>query len=277
MSRTALLVLVAGVLAGCSCSDSPGASPAPAGPVPAPPAQGTNTPPPPPPPPGDPGELEERARKADEYARGLLGSFDARVYSPPRDAALAKADGEILVTGGGRQARYEFAFDASAKPADQVRLSGPPDADAPAGISHVLVTHWAIQSLRSAALVVAWYKPPIRLVLTPSSKGKPRRIVWAQPYQGNLNVSYSFDDSDLVNLRGEWTDEVHKSVASYDWEPWHGRWLLRRTALHQGPTTSFEYDDRDGVNLLATVRHATGGDVVEARFHYRSVVRSSPR
>lgn len=276
MSRTAVLLLFVSALAGCSCSDAPPVPSAPAQPGAAPPAQGT-TAPPAVPPPAEPKDPEERARRADEYARGLLKSFDARVYAPPRDAALLKAEGEIVVTGGGRQARYGFSFDASAKPADQVRLNGPPDTEAPPGISHVLVTHWAIQSLRGAALVVAWYKPPIPLLLTPSNDGKQRRIVWAQPYQGNLNVSYSFDDRDLITLRGEWTDAEHKAIASYDWELWHGHYLLRKSAFHEGAATAFEYDDREGINLLRVVRLTANGASTQADFAYRSIVRSTPK
>jgi hypothetical protein len=216
--------------------------------------------------------LEEAKKKFDRDARGLLASFDARTYDPRRDGRLSRAAGTLLVKAGGKEATYRFAYDA-ANPAEKPVTTDP--VSEPEGWDPELTRHaraWAVQACVGPFPVVAFYRPPVQLALVPSID-KKNLVVTAPPFRGPLSVSYSFDDRQLVTIRGEWTDEQHRTVTRYEWDLFHGRYMLRRETIHEGAVADFEYDDSRGLPLLRKVRRTNGGEVVTAEFSFETVER----
>lgn len=281
MSRsTAPLVLALLVLAALAagCRDDTSAAPAPA-PVPAPaPGPAAKSEIPPAPAPGPPTAeaaekaIEEAKKKLDADARGLLASFDARTYDPRRDGRLTQASGTIVVRAGGKEAKYRFVYDAAnpaEKPVTTDVVSEPEGWDAALTRK---ARGWAVQACVGASAVVAFYRPPIQLSLTPSIDRK-NLVVTAPPFRSPLSVSYSFDDRQVVMIRGEWTDERNRAVTNYQWDFFHGRYMLRRESIHEGAVADFEYDDSRGLPLLSKVRLTDGTEVRTAEFTFETATR----
>lgn len=215
----------------------------------------------------------------DTHGRGLLKSFEARAYDPVRDGGLERAEGSIAVRIEGKESRYGFVFDSAKPRGEQVVVTEAVSEERLPEAATQQVKAWAIQAVLGAYHGVAYYQPPILLKIYPS-KDPRYRVVSAEPFEQEHNVSYSFDDRDLIAMRGEWvsgkTDAVWRKVTNYDWEFWHGRYLLRRAAVFEGPTTGYEYAERDGVHLLDKARLRDGDRVFDAVFSYSST-RLRPR
>lgn len=218
--------------------------------------------------------VEEAKRKFDEDARGLLRSFESRAYDPRRDGRMTRASGTLVVRSGEKSATYRFTYDA-ANPPERPVVTEP--VSEPEGWDPTLARRargWALQSCVGAFEIVAFHRPPVAYSLTPSVDRK-NLVVTVPPFRGPLSVSYSFDDRQVVTIRGEWTDEQHRAVTSYEWDFYHGRYMLRRESIHDGPVAEFEYDDGRGLPLLSRVRltHADRADTAELR--YETVERRS--
>ncbi len=220
-------------------------------------------------------ELIAAAREAwNTDAHGLLKSFESRVYDPRREGLLDHAEGEIEVRLDGKDAKYRFVYDVSNKPADPVAIEKLAEAPGVDVERMGRVRQWAIAACCGPYAFVAFYVPPTPLVLVPPSDPKSKNlIVWAQPFHSPLNVSYSFDARQVVESRGEWTDEKNKVVTNFEWVPWRGRYLLGRSTVVGGAATEFDYDDREGVNLTTRVRVTFGSNVGQAVFTYKSIRR----
>jgi hypothetical protein len=217
-------------------------------------------------------EHQNQVQQADATCRGLLKSFTARAYDPRRDWGLDHAEGTVDVRIDGKDAKYRFVYDAANPPETPVTFEVVAE---PAGLNSgtaAQVKRWAIQTCVGADSVVAYFHPPTPLVLAPS-KGEGCFTVWAQPFHDPMNVAYTIDPRQLVIARAEWTDEKHKFVTNYEWSdpPWHGRYLLRRSVLFEGPTTDFTYDDREGPNMIQRVQVRAGERVFVADFKYQTL------
>jgi hypothetical protein len=265
MSRTPLLVVLLGAAAAC-CSD-PAAAPGPA----LPPASNVLT--------GTAAKeldrqkdvVESQAKEADAMARGLLGSFEARVYDPRRDSFLDHAEGTVDVTTPAGKATYRFVFDATYPQERPVRFEAVSQSAGVTERTMADVRNWANLACLGAFPVVAFYRPPIRLQVVPSTDRK-NTIVVAPVFRTPLSVSYSLDARQVVVGRAEWTDAKHKYVTNYDWDPYGGgRYLLRRAVLFEGSTTEFDYADRDGVHVLDRVHVKDRDRPIEAVFTYQSL------
>ena len=95
------------------------------------------------------------------------------------------------------------------------------------------------------------YLPPIDLLLT-YSQDREFRIVTAPPHKHDLQVSYRFDDRELVTVRGI-SVRPAAEITNYEWTFFRGRYLLSRFWLHgTGGACDLEYDDREtsGVVLM---------------------------
>jgi hypothetical protein len=243
-------------------------------------AQGTGAPPRPPSQEEMAKANEQQRKSMDDTGRGLLKSFESRIYDPWRDSKLDYAEAAIDVRVDGKDAKFRFVFDA-AKPADrqiEVTPVGIPEGLPDGVLPQVQV--WGLHAARGACRDVAYYQPPTRLVVLPSENGK-NILVWATPFHRNLNVSYSFDDRQVIAIRGEWASGVKgpawRKVTNYDWEAYGGgRYLLRRAVVFDGPTTDFDYDDRIGLNMLSKARLRQGDRVFDAVFTYGKIRRRSP-
>jgi hypothetical protein len=220
-------------------------------------------------------EMIAAAREAwNKDAHGLLKSFESRIYDPRRESLLEHAEGEIDALLDGKTAKYRFVYDTANKATDPVTIEKIEEASGVDAERLGRVRQWAIVACCGPYAFVAFYVPPIPLLLVPASDPKSKNlIVWAQPFHGPLNVSYSFDERQVVVSRGEWTDEKNKVVTNFDWVSWHGRLLLGRSAIFQGAVTEFDYADRDGVHLLEKVRVGAGADTGSAVFTYKSIRR----
>ncbi len=226
---------------------------------------------------------EEAKKRADEVGRGLLRSFDTRVYDPARDDHLDHVEGTATATSDGKKARYRFTFDA-AKPAAEMLDFAPLEEQAglPKDTARD-VRHFVAFSLLGAAQAVAAYRPPIPLELTPSADRK-NTVVTARPYHNSINVSYSFDSRQLVAMRGEW-DDRERWVTTYQWRDLGGRFVVDRATtvtgagrekIHDGPATEFAYATRDGVRLLDAVRVRGPDHSLDVVFVYDSVRKRAP-
>jgi hypothetical protein len=221
--------------------------------------------------------LAEFRDQLNKDAHGLLKSFESRVYDPRRDGLLEHAEGEIDVRLDGRDSKYRFVYDAANKPEDPVAIEGVGEAAGVDAERLRRVRQWAILACCGPYGFVAFYVPPTPLLVVPASDPKSKNlVVWAQPFHGPLNASYSVDERQVVVSRGEWKDEKNKVVTNFDWASWHGRYVLARSAIVEGAATEFDYDDREGVNLLAKTRVGAGADVGQATFTYKSI-RRRPR
>jgi len=264
MSRTLILAVV---LAGCGGADDP--------PPAKPPQEKVAT--------GTAGAAATKAQEKvqaefreqlNKDAHGLLKSLETRVYDPRRDGLLEHAEGDIDVRLEGKDAKYRFVYDAANKATDPVTIERIEEAPGVDADRLARVRQWAIVACCGSYAFVAFYVPPIPLLLVPASDPKSKNlIVWAQPFNGPLNVSYSFDERQVVESRGEWTDEKNKVVTRFEWVFWRGHYLLGRSAIVEGAATEFDYAERDGVNLLADLRVVAGADVGRAVFTYKSVRR----
>ncbi len=218
--------------------------------------------------------LEEAKKKFDHDARGLLASFESRAYDPRRDGRVLRASGTLVVKAGGKEATYRFSYDA-ANPEEKPVTTDP--VAEPEGWDPALARRaraWAVQACVGPFAVVAFYRPPIQLAFARSIDRK-NIVVTAPPFRGPLSVSYSFDDRQVVTIRGEWTDERNRSVTKYEWDLFRGRHMLRRESIHQGAVADFEYDDGRGLPLLSRVRLTDGDEVVTAEFTFDTVERRS--
>src|SRR5262245_7210698 len=274
MSRIRLVALFAGAAAlglaaasSCAKKDDPPTPPPPAAPSAAPDSEAMK-------------RMREEAQKAtdaqrailDKDARGLLASCDAQVYRPPRDSGLERAAGRIDVKSGGKEATYLFAYDV-ANPADKPVTFEP--VSEPGGWDPEVaadVRRWCVLACVSAYEVVAYYRPSIQLGLVPSKDGK-NKIVVAPQFRTPLNVSYSMSPLQLVESRGEWTDETHRFATNYEWEPYGGRYLLRGSKVYEGPSTRFEYDRRADLVLLRTIHVGDRDPGIDAQITFATIQR----
>jgi hypothetical protein len=270
MSRSLFLVLLVCLAGGCDASPEVPALPS----VPPPHEQvATGTRGVPPAPKKTPEEqFADSRRESDEIAVGLLNSFRSRVYDPRRDGLLDHAEGEIAVRMGGTDSKYRFVYDVANKAEDPVLLEPLTEASGADRERFRRVRQWAIVACCGPYGFVASYVPPIPLAVTPPTDRKSKNIViWAKPFRGPLNASYSVDERQVVVARGEWTDDKNKVVTNFDWTFWRGRYLMSRSTIVQGATIDFDYDDRSGVNLLVKARARAGLDVGEAVFTYTDI------
>ena len=218
--------------------------------------------------------MEEARKVWDTTARGLLDSFNARVFDPRRDGLLDHVEGSIAVRAGELEANYRFVFDSAHPAEDPLKFEVVTEPEGMAAGSAKQARRWALQACVGAYPVVAFYRPPTQLRLMPATDPKSKNlIVWATPFRSPLNVSYSFDERQVVMSRGEWTDEKSKAVTNYEWEFWHGRYLMRRERIVGGAELEFEYDDRDGVNLINRIHVRDGSSAAEAVLTYRNLRR----
>jgi len=259
-------------LAGCGDSAET-KKPPPTKPAEEKPATGTKGPAPAPTP--TPEEMRDKAREEwDKHAHGLLKSFETRVFDPRRDALLDHVEGEIAVRIEGKDAKYRFVYDAANDAKDPLKFETVSEEAGVDAERKGRARQWAIVACCGPYAFVAYFVPPIPLRIAPPSDPKSKNIiVWAPPFKGPLNVSYSFDERQVVETRGEWTDDANKVATKFEWVFWRGRYLLSRSAIVNGTATAFEYDDRDGVNLLRRVKLSAGADLGEAVFTYANVRR----
>jgi hypothetical protein len=231
-------------------------------------------------------EIEAARKEGDEVARGLLKSFRDRVFDPVRDSGLESGAATVAVKDRGREASYRAVFDASKPEAEAVALektTEPADLS-PAALQELrgLVNRWCHLTFRGASQYVVYYHPPVLLGLSRSEDGK-RFVVHAPPFKTSLNVSWSFDERQLVTIQGEWTSEKgsDKAVTHYEWQDLRGRWLLRKASppaakagddpaspLFHAPTIDFDYDETDGLPLVRRVRLRQDERVLEAAVSY---------
>jgi len=269
MSRNQLLAALLGLAAAC-CTD-PAAPPPP--PAAAPPVKtGTGAP--------DFEKqkqlVEEQAKEADTVGRGLLASFESRVYDPRRDSGLEHAEGTIRLTTSAGEATYRFVFD-STYPAERPVTFEKVSQPASVGERTMAdVRNWANLACLGAFPFVAYYRPPIPYQVAPSIDRR-NRIVIAPVFRTEMSVSYSVDARDIVVGRAEWTDVDHKYVTNYDWDPFGGgRYLLRRATLFEGSTTDFDYADQGGFHVLSRVHVKDRERPLEAVFTYETLRRRVP-
>src|SRR5262249_37646717 len=147
-------------------------------------------------------------------------------------------DGVVAARVQGHDAKYRFTYDAANPETEPVKIETLEEAkDLDSGTARQ-IRHWATVACCGPYGFVAYYVPPTLIELTPSTDPKnPNLVVYARPFRTPLSVSYSVDPRQLVEHRGEWTDESHKFATTYEWELWHGRWLLRKAIVFQGSTT----------------------------------------
>jgi len=206
------------------------------------------------------------------YGRGLLESFDSRVYSPGRDAQLRGARAVVTVRIDGAEGLYHVTFDASLAEGERTAVTpDPKNGELPAGTEEQ-VSKFARLSFGGAYREVVHYLPPNDLLVTPS-RDKLHRVVTAPPHKLNLQVSYSVDEKDMVMIRGT-SVRPQAEIVRFDWATWRGRQLLSRMTFHgTDATVDYVYDDTDtgGVVLLerATVRKS--GHAFDATFRYESI------
>jgi hypothetical protein len=218
--------------------------------------------------------LEEMRQDRDREAHELLKSFRSRVFDPRRDGLVDHVEGTVDVRVQGRDAKYRFVYDAAHPEEKPVTVE---TVEAAAGLDSGVfrqIQQWATLACCGPFGFVAYQTPPTPLELTPSEDPKsPNLVIYVKPFKTPVSVSYSVDPRQLVQIRGEWTDQANKVVTNYEWELWHGRWLLRRAIVFQGSTTEFEYDDRGGHPMLARAMLREGDRSFEADFTYRNVRR----
>jgi hypothetical protein len=220
--------------------------------------------------------VEEQVAARDKMARGLLASFESRVYDPRRDHFLEHAEGTVEVKTSSGEAKYKFVFDASFPEERPVRFEAMSE---PASIDKRTVSevrNWAHLTCLGAYPVVCYYRPPIALDVVPGVN-PDHTIVLVPIYKSEMSVSYSLDKRQVVIGRAEWTGPEHKYVTNYDWDPYGGgRFLLRRAVLYQGSTTDFDYADRDGFRVLDRVHVKDDTRPIEAVFSYQTLRRRVP-
>lgn len=194
---------------------------------------------------------EEWRAKMNEHARGMLGSFESRVYAPPRDADLQFAEGVARVRTADAEATFRIAYDADREGEERLTVIGDEAAEALPKGSLQQVQRFADLTLSGPYRFVVQYQPPIQLLLT-YSKDRKYKIVTAPPHKHDLQVSYRFDERELISHRGISVIPAAE-ITNYEWTFWRGRYLLSRYWVHgTGGTCDLEYDDRDtaGVTLL---------------------------
>ena len=223
--------------------------------------------------------LNERTAEMDRAARGLLESFEARVYAPPRDARVRFAEGVATVTVAGVTGEFAVTFDAALPRDDRIVVTRRPREGEtretwpalPQGTARQ-VWLFAHQSLNGPYRVVVNNLPPIPLMLTPS-RDRTERVVTAPPHRAEVTTSYRFDERDLVSIRGTLV-RPKREVVEYDWLEWHGRYLIAGTG-HRGTdaTTSYEYEDVDGAVLMTRATVAKKGARMDTLFTYERIDR----
>jgi hypothetical protein len=219
--------------------------------------------------------VEEQSKESDTVARGLMGSFEARVYEPRRDSFLEHAEGTVALKTQTGDALYRFVFDAANPPDRPVRFETVSAPDSIGDRTTADVRNWANLTCIGAFAVVAYYRPPIQWQVVPSTDRK-NPVVLAPTYHTAMSVSYSLDARQVVVGRAEWTDETHTYVTHYDWDPFGGgRYLLRRATLLDHATTDFDYGDHEGIRLLDRVRVTDRERPLDATFTYQTVRRAT--
>ncbi len=190
-------------------------------------------------------------RDMDEFGRGLIDSFRRRAFDPVRDADLRHAEGVAQVRGGDAAGAFRITFDVSRPVGERVALVPEGDVAAlPKGTAKQVRAFAAI-ALNGPYRHVVAYLPPIELLLT-YSKDRKYKIVTAPPHKHDVQVSYRFDERELISHRGI-SVRPAAEITRYEWTFWRGRYLLSEFWVHgTGATCEFEYDDRDtsGVVLL---------------------------
>jgi hypothetical protein len=229
-------------------------------------------------PPGPPDFEEAKAahtkklEEMDEYGRGLLESFESRVYCPARDGGLKRGTAVVSVRIGEREGAFHVTFDAAQPMDEQVTVKADPDTvDMPKGTDKQ-VKKWARTSFEGPYREVVHYLPPSKVLVTPSKDGK-NRVVTAQPHKHEVQVSYSVDSRDLVMIRG--TSVLPRAeIVHFKWEQWRGRNLLdEMTFKGTESKVEFEYDDKhpNSLVLMKRGRLTQGDHVFDAVFRYEGL------
>ena len=215
-------------------------------------------------------KIQDQRKKWDEYARGLIESFRSRVYTPARDGGLVSAAATVVVRVEGKEARYAISFDAGKPPPEQITVTAVEEAEGLHQGTPDQVRRFAIHSLRGAFPTVMRQLPPIQLYLTRSVDEK-NLVVTSPPFRGDTSMSYSFDDRELVAIRGM-ANPREREIVKYEWTFWHGRWLLSKAREEElDRTEDYEYDERDGVILVTRARLREGERLFDAAFTYDAV------
>ncbi len=220
-------------------------------------------------------ESLERAKKRreewDTFARGYLKSFESRVYSPARDSGLDLVEGTIKVRSGEQQADFRFRYDGQRKAGRRVTVTPTEDPEGmPAGTART-VLRWAKHSLEGAYRTVVYYLPPTQLSLVRSNEKGERLIVYCPPLKTDFSVSYSFDERELVTIRGTNGPQL-KEITHFEWEFVRGRYFLDRLWFFGVDSEmNFEYGQRGGVVLLDRLEYRKKQDTLILDFTYSRV------
>ena len=218
-------------------------------------------------------EKQEQFRaEMDVGARGLLDSFRRRVYEPARDGGLRFAAGTARVGVGDASGVFHVTFDA-ARPRDRrvTVVAEDGQGDLPAR-SAEQVAEFANFALEGAYRGVVRYEPPIQYWLT-YSRDRKYKIVTAPGHLHDLQVSYRFDERELVSIRGI-SVQPAAEITNYEWSFFRGRYLLSRFWVHgTGATCDLEYDDREtsGVVLLRRALLQKGESAFVVAFSWERV------
>ena len=234
-----------------------------------------------PPKPPDPEEVrakqEEWRRKMDEHGRGLIESFQARVFEPVRDGELRVVEGVAHVRARDVEGSYRIVFDGALPPGKRISVVAEPGAEALPPGSLEQVGKFADLALNGPYRFVVQYYPPIQMLLT-YSKDRQHKIVTAPPHQHDVQVSYRFDDRELISHRGI-SVRPAAEITNYEWTLWRGRYLLSRFWLHgTAGTCDLEYDDREshGVVLLQRAVLRKGESTFDTAFTWERVEVGKP-
>jgi len=124
---------------------------------------------------------------------------------------------------------------------------------------------------------VVHYLSPLPVLLTRSRDGR-NRIVVAPPHKHNVQVSYSLDDRDLVQIRGT-SVLPDAEITHFDWIFWRGRYLLaRQWYFGSDATIDLEYDDQEteGMLLLRRAEIHKGERAFEVALTYDRLEMGEP-
>jgi hypothetical protein len=221
-------------------------------------------------------EVEERQEAwrngMNEHGRGLLDSFERRVYEPTRDASLRYAEGIARVRVDDVEGAYRISYDPDRPEKERLLVLPEGDVDGLPERTDVQIRQFAALSLNGPYRFVVQYLPPIRLWLSRSKDGQ-HNIVTAPAHKHDLQVSYRFDERELISHRGI-SVRPQAEITRYEWTFFRGRYLISRFWVHGTESTcDLEYDDRDtnGVVLLKRATLSKGAKRFDVTFAWERV------